>query len=73
MIPEQDFLCFVAGVFDVKPDSLSLATAYESLPQWDSVMHIRLAMEFAERYGIDIPLEKIPEMRTLGDFFRCIP
>ncbi len=41
MVDDAEFLKFVAGVLDVPVASISLQTAYESIPQWDSVMHLR--------------------------------
>ena len=65
---ERDFLEFVAGILNVPVGELSLETAYQSIPQWDSVMHLRLVMEFEQRYGIEIPIEQVPELKTLRDF-----
>ena len=64
-----DFLAFAAGVFGVPAATLSLATAYESIPEWDSVMHLRLVMETEAAFGVDIPIDAVPEMKTLADFF----
>ena len=41
---------------------------YGTIQQWDSVNHIRLAMEAEKLFGVDYPLEKIPLMRTIRDF-----
>ena len=71
MAAEREFLDFVAGILGVPPESLSLDTAYGSLPEWDSVMHLRLVMETEARYGVSIPLEEIPALRTLADFARA--
>ena len=46
MNAEREFLDFAAGLFGVDPSALSLATAYGSLPEWGSVMQLRLVMEF---------------------------
>lgn len=64
----EAFLAFAAGVLDVSRESLSGSTAYESIPEWDSVNHLRLVMEAEKRFGVSYPLERIPEMRTLDDF-----
>lgn len=69
MVNEKDFLSFVANLFEVSPKSLSLETAYESIPQWDSVMHLRLMMEVGAAYGADIPLDEIPNLKTLGAIY----
>ena len=65
----EEFLEFVATVLDVGREGLSLETAFGSVSEWDSVMHLRLVMEIQDHYGVDIPLEKVPELKTLGDFY----
>ena len=72
MVEKDEFLEFVATVLGVGYEGLSLKTAYGAISEWDSVMHLRLVMEIQDRYGVDIPLEKVPEMRTLGDFYAFV-
>ena len=67
-----DFIAFTASVLGVAPERLSLETACGDIPEWDSVMHLRLVMEAEARYGVSIPLETIPNLRTLADFVRAI-
>ena len=69
---KTDFLAFAASVLGVSPDRLSPETACGDIPEWDSVMHLRLVMEAEARYGVSIPLEAIPNLRTLADFVRVI-
>ena len=69
MLEEKEFIAFVANLFEVPPNLLSLDTAYESIPQWDSVMHLRLMMEIGAAYGVDIPLDEIPNLKTLGAIY----
>ena len=66
-----DFIAFAASVLGVSPETLSLETACGDIPEWDSVMHLRLVMETEARYGVSIPLEAIPSLRTLADFARA--
>ncbi len=68
MKPMDDFLLFAAEVLGVPPGTLTPATAYGSLPAWDSIMHLRLVMETEARYGSSIPLEVVPALHTLADF-----
>ena len=35
-------------------------------------MHLRLAMEAEARYGVRLPFERLPEMRSLRDFFASL-
>ena len=69
---EAEFLQFAAGVLNAAPETLSLDAAYGELPEWDSVMHLRLVMETEERYGIRIPLETIPEIKTLRQLYGAV-
>ena len=73
MVAESDFIDFAARVLGVPAAGLSLDSAYASIPEWDSVMHLRLVMEFEAKYGVPIPLEAVAELKTLGDFHGRIP
>lgn len=69
---ETEFLRFVADVLEVPVAALSLETAYGQLPAWDSVMHLRLVLEIGERYGVEIPVDEIAGIRTLGQFYSYV-
>ena len=73
MVSESDFLQFASRVLGVPVAALSMGTAYGTIPEWDSVMHLRLVMEFEAAYGVSIPIEAVPELKTLGDFHGRIP
>ena len=64
----KDFLDFAAETLGVQKGTLTPETAYGSIPEWDSVMHLRLVMETEARYGSSIPLEAIPRLARLADF-----
>ena len=72
MIQESEFIRFAAGVMGISAEKLSLETACGSIPEWDSVMHLRLVMEAEAAYGVSFPLELVPDLRTLADFYRQI-
>ncbi len=72
MVQEHDFLSFVAGGLDVPAESLALDTAYGSIPEWDSVMHIRLTLEIESRYNVEIPVDEVADIKTLGGFCKYI-
>lgn len=69
MVAERDFLTFVAGILGVPAEALSLDTAYESIPEWDSVMQLRLTLEIESEYGVEIPIDKVADTLTLGAFY----
>lgn len=64
----DEFLLFAADVLGVAPGTLTPETAIGSIPEWDSVMHLRLVMETEAKYGSSVPLEKVPALQTLADF-----
>lgn len=72
MTTEKDFLSFVAGILDVPPESISLETAYESIPEWDSVMQLRLTLEIGNEYNVEIPVDEIADIKTLGGFYKYL-
>ena len=72
MVQEHDFLSFVAGVLDVPAENLALDTEYGSIPEWDSVMHIRLTLEIESRYNVEIPVDEIADVKTLDGFYRYV-
>lgn len=64
----DDFLDFASDLLGVPRGMLGPDTAYGSIPEWDSVAHLRLVMETEARYGTYVPLEAVPRIRTLADF-----
>lgn len=72
MAEEQDFLSFVADLLGVPVEGLALDSAYGSIPEWDSVMHIRLTLEIESRYDVEIPVDEVADIKTLGGFYKYI-
>ena len=66
----QTFLELAADVFGVGAETLSSDTAFGSIEGWDSVNHLRLVMETEAKFGKPIPLEAVPNLKTLADFGR---
>ena len=66
----QAFLELAADVFGVGVETLSPETAFGLIEGWDSVNHLRLVMETEAKFGKRIPLEAVPELKTLADFER---
>ena len=69
MTTEKEFLAFVAGILDVPVDRISLETTYESIPEWDSVMQLRLTLEIGTEFNVEIPVDEIADIKTLGGFY----
>ena len=72
IISKEVFLGFVAGVLEVPVGNISLETSYESIPEWDSVMQLRLALEIGAEYGVEIPVDEIADIKTLGGFYKYL-
>lgn len=68
----DEFLGFVASIFEVDPSELSAETAYGSIPQWDSMMQLRLVGEIEDEYEVDIPLSDVSKVETLADLYAYI-
>ena len=66
---EKEFLNFIAEVFGVEVAKISLNTEYQSIPEWDSLMHLRLVAEIEEKYGVEIPIDDVANIKTLNDIF----
>ena len=64
----EEFFALAARVFGTDRAPIDGATAYESIPGWDSVNHLRLVMETEREFGVKYPLERIPSLMTLNDF-----
>lgn len=45
----DDFIAFAASVLGVASERLTPETACGDIPEWDSVMHLRLVMEAEAR------------------------
>lgn len=65
----QDFLKFIANIMEVEPSQLSPDTTYNEFEKWDSIMHLRLVMETEENYDVEIPLDKVPNIKTIKDLY----
>jgi len=64
----EAFLSFAAGVLGVPRGALNGDTVRGSIPQWDSVAHLRLVMEAEKRFDTYYPLETIPLLSKMDDF-----
>lgn len=63
----EAFIAFAAGLLNVERETMRGAS-YGSIPEWDSVNHLRLVMEAEQRFGVVYPMERIPQMKTIDDF-----
>ena len=72
MVEAKEFLVFAAGVLGAPAGELSLETTYGSIPEWDSMAQLRLVMEIATQYGVEIPFAEVVNVTSLWEFLRRI-
>lgn len=68
----EEFLTFAAVIMKTDRQKISLDTTYGTIPQWDSIIHLRLVMEIEEKYKIEISIDKVPDIKTLAQFYYLI-
>ena len=64
----EAFIAFAAELFGVARGEIGGDTARGTIPQWDSVAHLRLVMEAEKRFGTYYPIETIPSLSRIDDF-----
>lgn len=68
----EKFIEFIASILGVSNNKINKDTKYMSIPQWDSLMQIRLVAEIEEKYDIDIPIDIIEDLKSIEDFYKLI-
>lgn len=68
----HNFIEFIAGVMEVDPETLNEDTTYGQHEKWDSLMHMRLVMEVEEKYDTEIPIDEVPNIKTLRDLYSYV-
>lgn len=64
----EAFLAFATKVLKVERNALCGTTAYQTIPEWDSVNHLKLVMESEAQFGVAYPFERVPFLKTMDDF-----
>lgn len=57
----------VAEVLGVEHDGIGPETGPLTLPQWDSLNHMRLVAAVEETYGIELSTDEITELLSVSD------
>lgn len=53
-------------IADVLKAEINENTMKIDVPSWDSLKHIQLIMEVEEKFGIEIPIEKVPDIDSIS-------
>ena len=51
---------------DVLKAEIDEYTMKIDVPSWDSLKHIQLIMEVEEKFGVEIPIEKVPDIDSIS-------
>ena len=65
---EQRLIAVVAAALGVPTSALKLETGPGDLEEWDSMGQINVVSEVEGEFGVNIPIEKISEIRSIRDF-----
>lgn len=68
---EKEFLQFVADILEKEITEISFETSYAD-GAWDSLMHLRLVAEICDEYDVDIPIDEVADIKTIGDFYKYV-
>lgn len=59
-------------IADVLKAEIKENTKKSDISSWDSLKHIQLIMKIEEKYAVEIPIEKVPEIDSVSDILRLI-
>jgi acyl carrier protein len=72
MTDHAGFLSWCGNLFDESAENLTLETAREEIPGWDSMGILLLMADLDEAHGIQLSESELEELKTLGDIARLI-
>jgi len=65
----SEVLKTITGVLKVEIDENTMKV---DVPSWDSLKHIQLIMEVEEKFGVEIPIEKVPDIDSVSILLKLI-
>ena len=69
----QKFLQLVAEIFEVEPDTISMATVFRDLEDFSSLVGFSLIVMMEDEYGVKISVDEFMECNTIGDLYmKCV-
>ncbi|MBV8831324.1 MAG: acyl carrier protein [Acidobacteriaceae bacterium] len=55
-------VALISDVFGIPEEDVTPESSSESIPDWDSVGHLRLVMRLEESFGLRFPTADIPKL-----------
>jgi citrate synthase len=56
----------IAEVFGVSPDSVGEDLEFHSIPEWDSINHVKLMLALEQRLGVEIGADQLIELASVS-------
>jgi len=56
----------VSDVLELEPDAVDASAGKETLPEWDSLAHLRIVGAVEEEFGVKLTMQEIGEMTSLA-------
>lgn len=66
---KSEVLKTIADVLKAEIDEYTMKI---DVPSWDSLKHIQLIMEVEEKFGVEIPIEKVPDIDSVSILLKLI-
>jgi acyl carrier protein len=67
MLTHKDIIEFIASILEINPEIITPESRYGELENWDSLMHLRIIAELEEKYGINVPMDDVPNIKAIKD------
>jgi len=68
-LKKSEVLKTIADVLKAEIDEYTMKI---DVPSWDSLKHIQLIMEVEEKFGVEIPIERVPEIDSISVLLRLV-
>jgi len=62
----------VSDVLEVEPEAVGDDAGRETLPEWDSLAHLRIVGAVEEEFGVKLTMQEIGEMNSLAAIGRLV-
>ena len=61
-----------SDLFGVPANQISNASSPETIETWDSVQHLNLVLALEQKFNLQLSLEEIEQMKSIGDVTQLI-
>lgn len=62
----------LADAFEVRGDQVTADATQQTIESWDSLHHLQMVMALEQHYGMQIPSERIPEIKSVADIIQIV-